>query len=57
LISTRLGMIIVYQVYTLPYCIWMLLGFIRGIPMELEEAATIDGASPLRILRSISKYQ
>lgn len=53
LISTRLGMIIVYQVYTLPYCIWMLLGFIRGIPMELEEAATIDGASPLRILRSI----
>jgi len=53
LINTRLGMIIVYQIYTLPYCIWMLLGFIRDIPIELEEAAAIDGASPLRILRSI----
>jgi len=31
----------------------MLLGFIRDIPIELEEAAAIDGASPLRILRSI----
>ncbi len=53
LINTKLGVIIVYQIYTLPYCIWMLLGFIRDIPMELEEAACIDGASPLRVLRSI----
>lgn len=53
LINTKLGVIIVYQIYTLPYCIWMLLGFIRDIPMEVEEAASIDGASPLRIIRSI----
>ena len=53
LINTRLGVITVYQIYTLPYCIWMLLGFIRDVPRELEEAASIDGASPVRIIRSI----
>jgi len=53
LINTRLGLIVVYQVYTLPYCIWMLLGFVRDVPIEVEEAAAIDGASRLRILRSI----
>lgn len=53
LINTRLGLIVAYQVYTLPYCIWMLLGFIRDVPIEVEEAAAIDGASRIRILRSI----
>lgn len=53
LINTKLGVIVVYQVYTLPYCIWMLLGFIRDVPKELEEAASIDGASPFRIIRSV----
>jgi multiple sugar transport system permease protein len=53
LINTRLGVILAYQIYTLPYCLWMLLGFIRDIPVEIEEAAAIDGASPLRIIRSI----
>ena len=53
LINTKLGVVVVYQVYTLPYCIWMLLGFIRDVPKELEEAASIDGASPLKIIWSI----
>lgn len=53
LINTKTGVIMVYQVYTLPYCIWMLLGFIRDIPKELEEAAALDGASPFRIIASI----
>lgn len=47
------GLILVYQVYTLPYCVWMLLGFVRDVPMEFEEAAAIDGASLPQTLRRI----
>jgi len=53
LINTKLGVIVVYQIYTLPYCLWMLLGFIRDVPVALEEAASIDGASPFRIMGTI----
>ncbi len=57
---TRVGMlnnlwslVIVYQVYTLPYCLWIIFGFVKALPIEFEQAATIDGASPGRILTSI----
>jgi multiple sugar transport system permease protein len=53
LINTLPGLIIAYQIYTLPYCIWMLLGFIRDVPLEVEEAASIDGASKFLTLRAI----
>ena len=45
-LNSLLGLALVYQVYTLPYALWILVGFIRGIPRELEEAAEIDGAGP-----------
>ncbi|MGV2986760.1 carbohydrate ABC transporter permease [Vibrio sp. E150_011] len=44
LLNTKLGLVLSYQVYTLPFCIWMLLGFIRDIPLEIEEAGAMDGA-------------
>lgn len=47
------GLIIVYVVYTLPFCLWMLIGFVQAIPRDLEEAAAIDGAGRLRILVSV----
>lgn len=53
LINTRLGLIITYQIYALPYCIWMMLGFFRDLPVELEEAAATDGASRMKILQAI----
>lgn len=53
LLDTLLGLIIVYQVYALPFAIWMLLGFVRDVPVEYEEAALVDGASLIRRLRSI----
>ena len=53
LLDTLLGLIIVYQVYALPFAIWMLLGFVRDVPVEYEEAALVDGASLVRRLRSI----
>ncbi len=53
LLNTHLGLIIVYQIYVLPYAIWMLLGFVREVPIEVEEAAAIDGASKWRTLVSV----
>jgi multiple sugar transport system permease protein len=53
LINNLWGLLIVYQVYTLPYCLWIVFGFIKALPRDFEEAATIDGASRIRVLLSI----
>jgi len=53
LLDSLAGLIIVYQVYTLPYCIWMLLGFVKEVPREFEEAASLDGASTWQMLRHV----
>jgi multiple sugar transport system permease protein len=53
LINSLLGLVIVYVVFTLPFALWMLIGFVANIPRELEEAASVDGAGRLRILRTI----
>lgn len=47
------GLGIVYVVYSLPFSLWLLQGYVAGIPVDLEEAASIDGAGRLRILLSI----
>ncbi|RLE60073.1 MAG: carbohydrate ABC transporter permease [Thermoprotei archaeon] len=54
LINTRAGLILAYQVYSLPYAIWLLHGFFREIPHELEEAAMVDGASILTVFTKIA---
>jgi multiple sugar transport system permease protein len=53
LINNLWGLVLVFQVYTLPYCIWMLYGFLKSLPIEYEEAAEIDGASRIQIVRLI----
>ncbi|HID09205.1 TPA: carbohydrate ABC transporter permease [Candidatus Micrarchaeota archaeon] len=53
LLNKLAGLVIAYQIYTLPYSIWMLLRFVRDVPLEVEEAAAMDGASKLRILTAI----
>lgn len=53
LINSRFGLILVYQVYTLPYALWILVGFLKSVPIEIEEAARIDGASPGQIVAMI----
>lgn len=45
LTDSILGLSLVYIVWSLPFVLWMLQGYIKGIPYELEEAATIDGAT------------
>jgi multiple sugar transport system permease protein len=53
LTDSHLGLILVYNVWTLPFVLWMLLSYIRGIPQDVEEAATVDGATRLQILVGI----
>ena len=48
LLNTRGGLIASYLSFNLPFVIWMLMGFIESIPIELEEAAKIDGATRLQ---------
>ncbi|MGN6325708.1 carbohydrate ABC transporter permease [Pseudolysinimonas sp.] len=53
LIDNLGGLTLVYVVYTLPFSLWMLQGYVSGIPGDIEEAGSIDGAGRLRILWSI----
>lgn len=48
LLDTWVGMIVVYTIFTLPYSVWMTKSFIDEVPVELEQAAQILGASKLR---------
>ena len=50
LYDTIPGLIFTYMLFTLPFTIWILTSFVREIPMELEEAAFIDGATPTQTL-------
>ncbi len=53
MINTSLGLIIAYSVSSVPLTIWMLKGYYDTIPIDLEEAALIDGASRLGVLTRI----
>lgn len=48
LMNTHLALIIAYTSFSLPLCIWMIKSFLDGIPIDLDQAAHIDGCSPLR---------
>ena len=50
LYGSRLGLILTYLTFTLPFAIWMLIGYIDSIPRELDEAALVDGNGPLGAL-------
>jgi multiple sugar transport system permease protein/raffinose/stachyose/melibiose transport system permease protein len=54
LVNTYWGLILVYMIITLPLSVWMLTSYFKALPVELEEAATIDGASRLGILFRIT---
>jgi len=53
LLDTYTGLILVYVATCLPYVIWMMLAFIDEVPVELERAARLMGASRLRVLGSV----
>ena len=53
LVDTRTGLIILNLAVALPYAIWMIKGFVDGMPIELEEAALVDGCSEGQMIRRI----
>jgi multiple sugar transport system permease protein len=54
LINSLAGLVLVYVVWSLPFALWMLMGYVRAVPAELEEAAAVDGAGRLRTLVSVT---
>ncbi|MBA2809833.1 carbohydrate ABC transporter permease [Streptomyces sp. KM273126] len=54
LIDSVPGLIMVYVVWALPFALWMLVGYVRAVPPELEEAAAVDGAGRARTLVSVT---
>lgn len=48
-----LALVLVYPSFTIPFCTWLMMGFFKSIPAELEEAAIVDGCTRLGALRRI----
>jgi multiple sugar transport system permease protein len=53
LFDTRWALILTYPTFLVPFCTWLLMGYFRSIPYELEECALIDGATRWQILTKI----
>ncbi len=53
LFDTRLGLVLLYTAYQLPAALWMLYGYFMSLPVEIENAARVDGCSPTRTLRKV----
>lgn len=50
LFNNPLGLMLSYLIFTLPFTVWVLTAFIRDLPVEIEEAALLDGAGPLTLV-------
>ncbi len=50
LYNRAIGLVLPYMIFTLPFTVWILTTFMRALPVELEEAAIMDGCGPLRII-------
>jgi ABC-type glycerol-3-phosphate transport system permease component len=48
IVNTQLALVLSYTTFCLPFCLWLLRSFFQAIPLELEEAALVDGASQAR---------
>jgi trehalose/maltose transport system permease protein len=53
LFNTRQGLVVTYLIFTMPFTIWVMTQYFRSLPKELEEAAYVDGASPLTVFWKI----
>lgn len=50
LTDTLTGLTLVYVIWSLPFVLWMMHGYLKGIPIELEEAAVVEGAGRLQVI-------
>jgi multiple sugar transport system permease protein len=54
LFDSPIALVLTYPTFLVPFCTWLLIGYFKSIPYELEECALIDGASRLQILWRIT---
>jgi multiple sugar transport system permease protein len=54
LYDSPLALILTYPTFLIPFCTWLLIGYFKSIPYELEECALIDGATRLQILWKVT---
>lgn len=54
LVDTHLGLILLYTVFALPFTVWMMFTYFRQMPVELEEAALVDGCTRVQALRKVA---
>jgi ABC-type glycerol-3-phosphate transport system permease component len=47
LVDTHQGLVLAYLSFSVPFCTWLLMGYFRSVPVELEEAALVDGCTRL----------
>lgn len=53
MMNNRLGLVIVYLSFSVPYAVWLLVGFFQTVPLEIEEAAKVDGANKMTVFTKI----
>ena len=53
LLDSRFGLVLIYLSLLMPFAVWMIKGFIDGIPLDTEEAAMVDGSSRLQVIKNI----
>lgn len=53
LVNTLAGLTVVHVTFVMPFALWMLRGYVRAVPRELEEAAAVDGAGRVRALLAV----
>lgn len=53
LMNSYVGLVITYLSFSIPYAVWMLIGFFQTVPLEIEEAARVDGAGKLRVFLQV----
>lgn len=53
LVNSFTGLVLTYLSLSVPYAVWMLIGFFQTVPLEIEEAAKVDGAGKLRVFLQV----
>ena len=53
IVNTHMALILVNVAFTAPFCTWLLRGFLQAIPPEIDDAAAVDGAGPVRTMLSV----
>lgn len=53
MMNSRIGLVVVYMSFSVPYAIWLLVGFFQTVPIDIEEAARIDGANKVQVFYKV----